>query len=104
MLDLSWHDYLVFISLFACIAGLLLLLNPNKAEAEDLATDERMLLLMSFTYWLVHCVAVGIQEFQLPDWDILLLSLKLTAVISYLLTFSCVLSLPLHHFASRYVE
>ena len=100
----SWHDYLVFISAIACIAGLFLLLNPHKTPASDLETDERVQLLTIFTYWLVHCVAFGILKLKLPEWDILLLSLKLTAVISYLLTFACVLTLPLSRFASRYVE
>ena len=104
MPNVSWHDYLVFISFLASIAGLLLLFNPDKTQAENMSCDEQMLLQMSFTYWIIYCITAGMQKLELPDWEILLMSLKLTAVISYLLTCSCVLTLPLHRFASRYIE
>lgn len=101
---LSWHDYLVFISFFASIAGLVLLLTSSQTQAEEVEETERMLLLMSFTYWLVYCVAIGIEKVKLPDWEILLISVRLTAIIAYLLTFCCILMLPLHRLASRYAE
>lgn len=104
MPNVSWHDYLVFISFLACIAGLFLLFNPDKTQVEKMSCDEQMLLEMSFTYWIIYCITVGMQKLELSHWEILLLSLKLTAVISYLLTFSCVLTLPLHRLASRYIE
>jgi len=71
-----WHDYLVFVSAIACIAGLFLILNPNTTQASDLETDERVQLLTIFSYWLVHCVSFGILKLKLPEWDILLLSLN----------------------------
>lgn len=104
MPNVSWHDYLVFISFLACIAGLFLLFNPDKTQVEKMSCDEQMLLEMSFTYWIIYCITAGMQKLELSHWEILLLSLKLTAVISYLLTFSCVLTLPLHRLASRYIE
>ncbi|MBV8885442.1 MAG: hypothetical protein JO235_15805 [Chroococcidiopsidaceae cyanobacterium CP_BM_RX_35] len=104
MLNLSWHDYLVLISFAACIAGLLLMSNGNQAPADELEATERALLSMSFSYWMVYCVAVGIQKMCLPEWELVLLSLKLTAAFSYFLTFACVLSLPLSRFAVRHVE
>lgn len=104
MLNLGWHDYLVLLSFFACIAGLVLLSDTKNAQANELEETEQVLFRMSFAYWAVYCVAVGIQKIALPNWDILLLSLKLTAALSYFLTFACVVCLPLHRFAVRQVE
>jgi len=96
-----WHDYLLALSFVACVAGLWLLFEPKKVLATEPEQTERILFKMSFTYWLVYCIAVGIQKLTLPDWDILLINLKLTAIFSYFLTFSCILCLPLHQIASR---
>ncbi len=104
MLNLGWHDYLVLISFAACIAGLLLLSNDNPTQADDLEETEQTLFSMSFSYWMVYCLALGIQKICLPDWDIVLMSLRLTAALSYFLTFACILSLPLHRLAVRQVE
>ena len=103
-LNLIWHDLLVFVSFAACIAGLYLLSNADQPEVTELEETEQILFRMSFAYWMVYCVAFGIQKMALPDWEILLLSLKLTAVLSYFLTFSCIVCLPLHRFAVRQVE
>lgn len=99
MPNLIWHDYWVVVSLIACITGLSLLFNTKQAQADDLEETERSLLMMSFSYWMVYCVAFGIQKIDLPEWETLLLSLKLTTAFSFFLTFSCILSLPLHRFA-----
>ena len=115
----GWHDYLVLISFAACIAGLFLLSNDSQtqgsaggsslaslsqAQADELAETEQALLSMSFSYWMVYCVAAGIQKICLPEWEIVLLSLRLTAAFSYFLTFACVLCLPLSRFAVRQIE
>jgi len=98
-----WHDYLLVLSFIACVTGLYLLFEPRKSQATDSEKTERILFRMSFAYWMVYCIAVGIQKLTLPDWDILLINLKLTAIFSYFLTFSCILCLPLHRLASRQV-
>ena len=103
-LNLIWHDYLVLISFAACVTGMFLLSDDNQTQADDLEETEQTLFKMSFAYWMVYCVAFGIQKIALPDWEILLLSLKLTAALSYFLTFSCIVCLPLHRFAVRQVE
>lgn len=104
ILNPGWHDYLVLISFAACIVGLWLLSDSNQTQADELEETEQILFRMSFTYWIVYCVAVGIQKLALPDWEILLLSLRLTAALSYFLTFACIVCLPLHRFAVRQVE
>ena len=102
--NLNFSDAIAFISAIACIAGLLLLSGANSAEVNELEEAEQNLLQMSFTYWLLYCICLGLQKITLPDWDVLVMSLKLTAALSYFLTFACILCLPLHRFAVRQVE
>lgn len=103
-LNLIWHDLLVLVSFGACIAGLLLLADADQPEVDELEETEKILFRMSFAYWMVYCVAFEMQKLPLPDWEILLLSVKLTAILSYFLTFSCIVCLPLHRFAVQQVE
>ncbi|WP_420485291.1 hypothetical protein [Iningainema tapete] len=102
-MNLICHDSVVALSFLACIAGLFLLWDckQNKANIEE---TERVLFRMSFSYWLVYCITFGIQKMVVTDWEIAILSLKITTALSYFLTFSCIVSLPLHKLAVRRVE
>ena len=92
---LLWHEWLVVVSFFASIAGLALLIgSAADADSEWEATD-KILFRMIFSYWLVHCLAVGCQKLPLPNWDVMQMSVQFTSITSYLLTFACVISLPL---------
>lgn len=105
MVELNWHDYIVIISFVAAIAGLLLLRdNRNSEAADDRTLSEEILIKMSFTYWIVYCISVFALKLHLPQDNWLLHSLKLTTVLSYLLTASSILSLPLQRMAVRRVE
>ena len=105
MVELNWHDYLVMVSFVAAIAGLLLLGdNRNSESADDRTLSEEILIKMSFTYWIVYCISVFALKLHLPQDNWLLHSLKLTTVLSYLLTASSILSLPLQRMAVRRVE
>jgi hypothetical protein len=105
MVELNWHDYIVIISFVAAIAGLLLLGdNRNSEAADDRTLSEEILIKMSFTYWIVYCISVFALKLHLPQDNWLLHSLKLTTVLSYLLTASSILSLPLQRMAVRRVE
>ena len=105
MVELNWHDYIVIISFVAAIAGLLLLGdNRNSEAADDRTLSEEILIKMSFTYWIVYCISVFALKLHLPEDNWLLHSLKLTTVLSYLLTASSILSLPLQRMAVRRVE
>ncbi|WP_293352880.1 MULTISPECIES: hypothetical protein [unclassified Microcoleus] len=113
MLELNWHDNLAIVSFVAAIAGLLLLSdNPTSDGADDSLRDsfadrtlsEEILIKMSFTYWIVYCISVFGLKLHLPEDSWLFLSLKLTTVLSYLLTASSILSLPLQRMAVRQVE
>jgi hypothetical protein len=97
------HDFVVAISCVACIIGLLLLWNCQQ-QINEAEVTEQILLRMSFSYWLVYCVCFGIQKMVLPDWETLMMSLKITTALSYFLTFSCIVSLPLHKLAVHHVQ
>jgi len=105
MVELNWNDYIVIISFVAAIAGLLLLGdNRNSEAADDRTLSEEILIKMSFTYWIVYCISVFALKLHLPQDNWLWHSLKLTTVLSYLLTASSILSLPLQRMAVRRVE
>jgi hypothetical protein len=105
MVELNWRDYLVMVSFVASIAGLVLLGdNRNSQPTDDRTLSEEILIKMSFTYWTVYCISVFGLKLHLPEDSWLLLSLKLTTVLSYLLTASSILSLPLQRMAVRRVE
>ena len=102
-LNIFCHEFVVAVSCVACIIGLVLLWD-GKQQKNDVEETERILFRMSFTYWLVYCVAFGIEKIVLPDWESVLMTLRITTALSYFLTFSCIVSLPLHKFAVHRVE
>ena len=105
MVELNWRDYLVMVSFVASIAGLLLLGDKRESKlAGDRTLSEEILIKMSFIYWIVYCISVFGLKLHLPEDSWLLLSLKLTTVLSYLLTASSILSLPLQRMAIRQVK
>lgn len=104
MSELSLHELLVIFSSFACVAGIFLLVNDRDRAKDDVEAADHMLMLMTFAYWLVYCGAMGLQKMILPEWEIAMLSAKLTSVIAFLLTASCLLSLPLNRVADRQAE
>ncbi|BAY23567.1 hypothetical protein NIES2100_33590 [Calothrix sp. NIES-2100] len=97
------HEFVVAVSFVACIVGLLLLWD-SKQQKDELEETEQILLRMSFSYWLVYCVAFGLEKIILQSWEPILTTLKITTALSYFLTFSCIISLPLHRFAIHQVE
>ncbi|BAY98820.1 hypothetical protein NIES37_27980 [Tolypothrix tenuis PCC 7101] len=97
------HEFIVAVSFVACIAGLLLLWD-GKQHKDEMEETEQILLRMSFSYWLVYCIAFGVEKIMVPSWEPMLMTLKITTALSYFLTFSCILSLPLHRFAVHQVE
>ncbi|MBN3958455.1 MAG: hypothetical protein V7L22_30810 [Nostoc sp.] len=102
-LNIFCHEFVVAVSFVACIIGLLLLWDGQQ-QTNDVEETERILFRMSFSYWLVYCVAFGLEKMVLPNWESLLMTLKITTALSYFLTFSCIVSLPLHKFAVHRVE
>ncbi|BAY88734.1 MULTISPECIES: hypothetical protein [unclassified Tolypothrix] len=97
------HEFVVAVSFVACIVGLFLL-GDGKQQKDEMEETEQILLRMSFSYWLVYCIAFGVEKVMVPSWEPMLMTLKITTALSYFLTFSCILSLPLHRFAVHQVE
>lgn len=108
MVELNWHDYLVMVSCVASIAGLVLLGDSTATDSEtpagERALSEEILIKMSFTYSIVYSISALGLNFPLPEDSIVLLSLKFSTVMSYLLTASSILSLPLQRMTVRHIE
>jgi hypothetical protein len=96
----AWIEYVRLVSFFASVTGLYILYNDRTLQKE-MTPANWSLMAMSFAYWIVNCVATAGQRCICPEWTTMMLSLKLTALFSLLLTFSCALSLPLSRMASR---
>ncbi|WP_009630007.1 hypothetical protein [Synechocystis sp. PCC 7509] len=104
ILNLGWHNLLMIFSFCACITGLSLLIDTKSDKVNDLQESEQILFRMTFSYWMVYCVCFGLQKLGLPENEIVLMSINITAALSYFLTFACVLCLPLHRFSVKQVE
>ncbi|WP_138497215.1 hypothetical protein [Nostoc sp. PA-18-2419] len=102
-LNIFSHEFVVAVSFVACILGLALLWD-TKQQKNNLEETEQILFRMSFSYWLVYCIAFGVEKIVLPEWESVLMTLRITTALSYFLTFSCIVSLPLHKFAVHRVE
>lgn len=98
------HQFFIALSFIACIMGLWLLRNIPQ-ETDESEETEVVLLRMSFTYWLVYCIAFTCEQFLTSSqWEGLIMTLKITTALAYFLTFSCILSLPLYKLAVHKVE
>ncbi|AFY46816.1 hypothetical protein Nos7524_0917 [Nostoc sp. PCC 7524] len=97
--SLLCHGFVVAVSFVACIIGLALLWDGKDTKNDDRAETELILFRMSFTYWLVYCVAFGLEKLVFSNYEPVIMTLKITTALSYFLTFSCIVSLPLHKFA-----
>jgi hypothetical protein len=95
----------MLLSFVAAIAGLFLLADEKPTVNKNSSKDEReivdrILLRMVFAYWLVYCVVFALKPCISEDWEFVCLSVRFTGVMSYLLTLTCILSLPLHRLSS----
>jgi hypothetical protein len=88
------------VSFFASVAGLFVLCNDRSTQA-DFKESNWMLMAMTFGYWMIHCVARIGDSCLCEDWTVAVMSVKMTALFSMLLTFSCALSLPLNLIAAK---
>jgi Na+/melibiose symporter-like transporter len=97
----SFTHIITVISFFASAIGLFVLYYHEGIRNEDLDETQWMLFGMGFAYWMVHCVAIALVQWIPQDWVWLILNVKITAVASALLTFSCAMSLPLNRIAEE---
>jgi apolipoprotein N-acyltransferase len=99
-----WHESFNLLSFFASVVGLYILYNGKQTQDTETDNSDQVLFAMSFAYWIVHVLAVGAQKWISTDLATFTMSLKWLAMISYLLTFSCALSLPLQHISASQQE
>jgi hypothetical protein len=101
MTSSDWIEYLRLGSFFASTIGLFILYNDESTQT-DFGEANWNLLAFSFGYWIVNCIAHSIQLCVCPSWSMVVLSLKFTSLFSFLLTFSCAISLPLNKVAAKH--
>ena len=105
MLSLSWHDSLLLTSALASALGIVILLRREclftHEDIDEPTAAEETLLRMAFIYWLAYCITFVLQRLGSDAPHSYLVTLKLTGMLTYLLTFCCILGLPLHHIEAR---
>jgi hypothetical protein len=95
-----WIESVQLLSFFASVAGLFVLCNDRSTQ-DDFQDANWMLMAMTFGYWIIHCVTRIGGDCLCEDWTVAVMSVKMTALFSMLLTFSCALSLPLNLIAGK---
>jgi hypothetical protein len=98
---LSWHDSFLLLSSLTSVVGLgyvyrIALKDPTESE-----TMRETMIRLTFVYWIVFCLSSFGDRFLsfLPyDWSC---RLKILSLLCFMLTFCCVLSLPLHFIEQR---
>ncbi|MDG2991660.1 hypothetical protein L3556_12055 [Candidatus Synechococcus calcipolaris G9] len=106
----EWHSWLLFLSAIASLIGILWLVHQEKqAGAQGQNVPEltlqqaygETLLRMIFVYWLLYCGVKGLQGLVPLEGTDLGRMCQVTGLLSYLLTFSSVLCLPMHYVQAR---
>mgnify|MGYP003547824271 CR=1 FL=1 len=102
MWNLSWHESLVIFSCFTSVAGLMVFCRVQDKDPTEAEAMQETLVRMTFVYWIVHCISsFGDRIGDAMPQD-LACSLRILALLSYVLTFCCVLTLPLQLIEQRY--
>ncbi|OLP15481.1 hypothetical protein BST81_26020 [Leptolyngbya sp. 'hensonii'] len=100
MVPLTWYDYLMFSSFMACLIGLTVLFMSDSEGTSEAEATERLLFRGAFACWMVYAICFRMLKVEMVTEPLALMSLQISAGISYLLTFSCVLAFPLHHLSA----
>jgi hypothetical protein len=95
-----WIEYVRFASFVASAIGLYILYNDASTQ-KDFGESSWNLMSFGFGYWALNCVAHATQQWICPDCDAVWMSVKFTDLFSLLLTFSCLMSLPLNQIAAK---
>lgn len=100
--NLGWYDMLLGASLLAALGGLgLLLPGETDQDLSDRQITTENLLRMTFVYWTVYCIVAIAQKLLPSEIHPVTVPLRLTGLLTYVLTFSSLLCLPLHYFEAR---
>lgn len=98
---LSWHDAVLLVSCFTSIAGLYVFGRSHIEEPTEAEAAHETMVRLSFVYWIVYCCAYWGERICAASAPDLECSLRILALLSYILTFSCVLSVSLHGIEQR---
>ena len=101
MPTLSWHDSVLLVSCVASVAGLYFYGRSPIEDPSDAEAAQETLTRLTFVYWLVYCFAHWGEQFCTAFPQSPACSLRILMLLSYILTFCCVLSLPLHLIEQR---
>lgn len=94
---LSWHHWILILSALSSFVGLCWLCADCRNDLNDLTDAEsthQTLFRMAFAAWLMYCAAVLGETLCLNFADEC--GLRVLSALSYVVTFCCVLGIPLH--------
>jgi len=111
----AWHQLILASSALASILGLVILLQTESPRTttktttlagatpalDEFTAHSETLLRMIFVYWLLFCLASGLQNLNCLAGTDLQAMCGIIKLLSYLLTFSSVLCFPMHLFQAR---
>ncbi len=98
---LSWHDSILLCSGLTSLAGVgytycIALKDPTESEAM-----QETMVRLTFVYWIVFCLSsLGDRLSTFLPYD-LSCRFKILSLLCFMLTFCCVLSLPMHLIEQR---
>jgi hypothetical protein len=91
---LSWHHWILVLSALCSFVGLCWLCADRNDNLTDAETTHQTLFRMAFAAWLMYCAStLGEALCQNFAEDC---GLRVLSALSYVVTFCCVLGLPLH--------
>lgn len=98
---LSIYDGLLIGSCLASIVGLSVYCQPQSENPTEAEAIQETLVRMTFVYWVVYCVSHWGEKLCGAVEQPVVCSLHLLAVLSFILTFCCTITLPLHLIEQR---
>jgi hypothetical protein len=91
---LSWHHWILGLSALSSYVGLCWLCAEGNDDVTDAEAIHQTLFRMAFATWLMYCAAALGTALCPTNVDIV--GLRVLSALSYLITFCCVLGIPLH--------
>ena len=101
---LSWHDLLLVFSSLTSLAGVGYVYRFAAQEPTESQALQETLTRLTFVYWFVFCASHLGQRLAAFLPDDLSYQLKILSLLCFVLTFCCLLSLPLHLIERRQPE
>jgi hypothetical protein len=98
---LSWHDALLLFSGLTSAIGVGYTYRFAMKDPTDSQATQETLVRLTFVYWTVFCLSSLSERFlSFLPYD-LSCRLKILTLLCFMLTFCCLVSLPLHFIEQR---